>query len=104
MIKYIVHTVSSETDTNGNRYHFARITSTKTGNSLVIDGVGGDANARILVKSALGLDFEEVHAINSTERKRDWQRMSSFAKSGLYEYDITPTQLRRLNRKDYAGA
>ena len=35
MIKYIVHTTSSYNDYYGNTYHFARITSTKTGKSLV---------------------------------------------------------------------
>ncbi len=101
MIKYIIDTVSSLRDVNGNCYHFARITSTKTGNSLVIDSVGGESNAPSLVRSKLDLDFSEIHYTNTWESKRDWQRMSKFASSGLYEHDITATMLRRLNRKDY---
>ena len=100
MIKYIIHTDTSATDINGNRYHFARVTSTRTGKSLVIDSVGGDSNAPALVHRALNLDWSELHYTNSTHRKRDWQRMRNFATRGnLYEHDVTAKMLRALNRK-----
>ena len=103
MIKYIIDTISSLRDVNGNCYHFARITSTKTGHSLVIDSVGGDSNAPALVRRLLDLDFSQIHNTNTYEAKRDWQRMSKFASSGLYEHDVTATMLCRLNRKDYGA-
>ncbi len=99
MIKYIIDTVSSLRDINGNCYHFARITSTKTGHSLVIDSVGGDNNANYLVMRLLKLDYSQIHYTNTWEAKRDWQRMSKFASSGLYEHTVTAKMLRALNRK-----
>ena len=98
MIKYIIDTVSSLRDVNGNCYHFARITSTKTGNSLVIDQVGGESNIRALVMKKLNLDFSQIHYTNSWEGKRDWQRVSKFASQGLYEHTTTAKMLRALNR------
>ena len=49
MIRLIVETVSSLADINGNRYHFATVTSTKTGKYLNLDSVGGDSNAHYLI-------------------------------------------------------
>ena len=35
-IRFIIHTVSSARDRNGNCYHFSRVTSTITGRSMVM--------------------------------------------------------------------
>ena len=116
-IKYIVHTTSSLRDYNGNCYHFARITSVKTKKSLVISHVGGESNAvAILFRKdengkALADSYEELYTVNTWEKKRDWQRMNKFANgfdgsdiSGtVYEHQVTPTMIRRLNRKANPG-
>lgn len=96
MIKYIVETVSSLTDTNGNRYHFATVTSVRTGNMLVIDSVGGDSNAGYLVRKLLGLDFSQVHCTNNSESIRQFNRMVKHNSSGLYEHQVTAAMLRKL--------
>ena len=109
MIKYIVHTISSFNDYYGNTYHFARITSTKTGKSLVIDSVGGPNNAAHLLlrrnedTKPLANDWREIYGVQSWEKKREWQRLEKFAQGSdggkVYEGDVTPTMIRRLNRK-----
>lgn len=104
MIRYIVETISSERDVYGNRYHFARVTSTKTGHSLVIDGVGGDRNAPITVSQLLDLYGGQVWETQSHLPIRDWQRHRKYATTGEYvavysEGSLTATDLRRLNRK-----
>ena len=109
MIKYIVETTSSYSDLNGNTYHFARITSTKTKRSLVIDNVHGSSNAvGLLFRLKVINDWSEVYDVQKWEKKREWQRLLKFA-NGLgnrlrigakrYEDDVTPTMIRRLNRK-----
>ena len=109
MIKYIVHTISSYNDYYGNTYHFARITSTKTGKTLVVD-VGSESNASNLLfrtnenSMPIVTDPREIYSIQSWEKKREWQRLSRFAISSdgspkIYEGDVTPTMIRRLNRK-----
>ncbi len=102
MIKYIIETISSLRDRNGNCYHFARITSTKTGNSLTVD-VASASNASGMVRRLLNLPWNAVHCVERWESIRDWQRAKQFASVDLNEYDVTATMLRRLNRKDYKG-
>ena len=109
MIKYIVHTTSSYNDYYGNSYHFARITSTKTGKSLVIEGVGGVDNAAHLLLRRNGdgkplvNDWSEIYRVQLWEKKREWQRLEKFAVGSysdkVYEGDVTATMIRRLNRK-----
>ena len=114
MIKYIVQTTTSVRDYNGNCYHFARITSTKTGKSIVIDGIGGDDNAAALLlrtpddgTKPVAAGWHEIHSSQAWARKRDWQRMSKFAGGfdgddyigKVFEHEVTPKMLRALNRK-----
>ena len=109
MIKYIVHTTSSYNDYYGNTYHFARITSTKSGKSLVIKQIGGRDNAAHLLfrsngdSKPLGNDWREIYSAGQWEKKREWQRLEKFAQgsdgSKVYEGDVTATMIRRLNRK-----
>ena len=106
MIKYIVQTTTSVRDYNGNCYHFARITSTKTGKSIVIDGIGGDDNAAALLLRTPDdgtkpvAAWHEIHSSQAWARKRDWQRMSKIRMAGkVFEHEVTPKMLRALNRK-----
>ena len=100
MIRYIVETISSKTDRNGNRYHFARVTSTLSGNSLVIDHVGDESNAASLVRRLTGADWSEVHRTESTLGLRDWSRANKAAVNNepLYEHQITTEMLEGLNK------
>ena len=109
MIKYIVHTTSSYNDYYGNTYHFARITSTKTGKSLVIKQIGGRDNAAHLLfrsndnSKPLVNDWREIYSVQQWEKKREYQRLEKFAQgsdgSKVYEHEVTATMIRRLNRK-----
>jgi hypothetical protein len=96
MIRFIVETVSSATDTNGNRYHFATVTSTKTGRYLYLDSVGGDSNAHSLIKSTLELDWEEIHSSNCTESIRRFNEIKRYRKQSHYEHEITLKILKAL--------
>ena len=116
-IKYIVETTSVWHKTNGYSSHFARITSTKTGKSIVIDGVGGESNAAALLfrtpedgTKPPAHDWSEVYKVQVWEdTEREWKRRNKFAngspldESGygckVYEHTITPAMIRRLNRK-----
>ena len=106
-IKYIVHTTSSYSDLNGNTYHFARITSTKTKKSLVISEVGGTSNAAgLLFRLKLAQGWHEVYDVQTWEKRRDWQRKLKNAHgfdgdiSGtVYEHEVTAKMIRALNRK-----
>ena len=103
MIKYIVETTSSYSDLNGNTYHFARITSTKTKRSLVIDGVGGSSNAvALLFRLKVANDWSEVYEVQKWEKKREWTRLGKLwgRNSGHYEGHVTANMVRALNRKD----
>ena len=101
MIKYIVETTSSYSDLNGNTYHFARITSTKTKRSLVIDGVGGSSNATaLLFHLKVTSDWGEIYDVQKWEKKREWQRLAKFARpSAIYVGNVTAKMIRGLNRK-----
>ncbi len=70
-IRFIVETCSSATDKNGNRYHFACVTSTVTGKRLSFLS-GAESNARGLVGRALGTQ-EGLYNTEYTLPKRQWQ-------------------------------
>lgn len=89
MIRFICDTVSSESDTHGNRYHFATITSTRTGRELRVTSIGGDSNAPGLLREA-GLEWSEIHYGQSTEMKRRWKQLNDHHQPGaLYEHQVT---------------
>ena len=110
MIKYIVHTTSSHNDYYGNSYHFAQITSTKTGKSLVVNSVASPGNAAHLLlrrngdSKPLVSDWSEMYAVHRWEKKQEWIRLAHHTKGfdgdQHYEADVTATMIRRLNRKE----
>ena len=118
-IKYIVHTTSSYSDLNGNTYHFARITRTSTGKSLVITEVGGTTNAVHLLfdqgnkdgSKPLEANWSEIYSVQVWEKRREWERMRNFANgfdgsdiSGtVSEWKVTPAMIRALSRKANPG-
>ena len=96
MIRFIIETRTSNTDTNGNRYHYAIVTSAKTKKTLHLDSVGGDQNAVHTVKDKLGLDWNEVYAVNSSYPIREWQRLNKYHPKGWYEHEVTADMLTAL--------
>ena len=101
MIRFIVETISSKTDLNGNRYHIATVTSTKTGKYLYLDSVGGDSNAPGLIKRLADLDWEELHSSNCSEPIRRYQEIRKYRKTGIYEHQVTTKMLKSLERKTH---
>lgn len=81
----IVETVSSETDQNGNRYHFAVFYNPAKGrqHSVALE-VGGESNARHIAYKIAG-DWEGTLCFERTLPKREWQRAKGFAKVETYE-------------------
>lgn len=102
MIRFLVDTTSSLTDTNGNRYHFATVTSTKSGKSLRVLSVGGDSNARALVSKHTGADWSEIHSTQCDMKIRDFQRARNFHDdgSGKYEHQFTAEDFTTLETPD----
>ena len=100
MIKYIVETTSTWHKMNGYSSHFARITSTKTKRSLVIDQVGGSGNAAgLLFRLGVVRGFEDLYEVQKWESVKDYNRQAKYASQGLYENTVTAAMIRKLNRK-----
>ena len=103
MIRFIIETVSSATDVNGNRYHIATVTSTKTGRYLYLDSVGGPSNAHGLIKGTLELDWEEIHSSNHTETIRRFNEIKKYRKKAIYEHEVTLKMLKALEDNRFKG-
>lgn len=103
-IRFLVHTVSSKTDINGNRYHYAVITSTETGRTLCVKNLGGDSNGRHLVRRALDT-WEGIHNEETSLPIREWQRRHKSQKENgaLYEHEITPEMILALESAEAAN-
>lgn len=91
MIRFLIHTVSSLTDVYGNRYHYATITSTKTGKDLRIKSLGGPSNARHLVRTKTDADWSEINSTEADMKIREFNRSVKFHEtdSAKYEHEIT---------------
>ena len=99
-IRFIVHTVSSESDVYGNRHHYAVITSTKTGKGLTCV-VGGESNARALVYDACGDNWAGIYSVESSVPKRVWKnrRDAQRENRSIYEHEVTTKMIQSLERK-----
>lgn len=101
-IRFIIETISSQRDTNGNRYHAARITSTATGDQLFIANVGGPSSVLALVTNAMGSAigrnsiplYDYCYCIESEIPKRQWQALTR--KESLYEHQVTSEMILAL--------
>ena len=93
MIRFLIDTVSSLTDINGNRYHFATITSTKTGREIRVKQVGGESNARaLLFRHVEGVSHGHIHNTHSDMKIREFNRAAKFHANGgnsKYEHEFT---------------
>ena len=99
MIRFLIHTVSSLTDTNGNRYHYATITSTKTGRELRIKSLGGPSNAQALVRKVA--EWDEIHSTSADMKTREFnaQRRWHNTSKAKYEHEISNLDVLALEQK-----
>lgn len=94
-IRFLVDTVSSARDINGNRYHWARITSTVTGRSLAILETSA-TNPETYANRAcalLGVDsWPAVHSSHTEDvPKREWAH--GRPADGVYDHLVTPQMI-----------
>lgn len=88
-VRVIVEILSSESDRNGNRYHFARFYNPSKGREPVaVVEVGGESNARSMAHSLAGNDYEGCLYFEITLPKRTWNHARSH--SGMIAYEGDP--------------
>lgn len=80
----IVHTISTTTDRNGNRYHAGTITSTETGEAMHFRSVGGERNLPCMLVS-LGFDHRDIWELSSTCGKRELPDEGEFEHEARYK-------------------
>lgn len=76
IIRFIVTTVSSECDANGNTYHFARVRSTITGKTFTYES-GAPSNAPYEVMRATGLAFDALDVHTEALPRKAWKRAAT---------------------------
>lgn len=92
MVRFCIHTTTSKSDINGNRYHYAQITSTKTKKTLLVD-THDESNILAKLRN-FGLEWDEIYSTSETINKRNWQQRSK--NINLYEHDLTKEMLLAL--------
>lgn len=97
MIRFIVDTVSSEFDRNGNRSHFARITSTKTGRGVCLESDGVNNAVHVLRKA--GIEWAEIHATDCTIPRKDWREAVKQCAGSVEREESRETILALENRR-----
>lgn len=96
-IRFIVHTVTSERDSNGNTYHFATVRSTITGKTLNVVGVGGSSNVPGRVMKVAG-DWDCLDCSDTILPKRQHQFIEKRLPSGVMEHLLTAEMIANLER------
>lgn len=75
-VRFLIHVVSSRPDVNGNRSHFAIVTSTKTGKQVSLHDTN-DGNAWSIVRAALGVSHVGYPTVYATSEagvsQRQWR-------------------------------
>jgi hypothetical protein len=102
-IRFVVQTMVSAPDINGNRSRFARITSTATGRSMVIDDVGGDENAPHMVMRAMDCGYDAVMSIVQDHIPRKLfraMRANAVSETPRYENALTWETLVALEKSE----
>lgn len=74
MIKFILKTITSERDINGNCYHVGIVTRTSD-RATFSTQVGGDSNLRHYARKA-GLEFDDYYDVQCVVSKRDFKRIT----------------------------
>ena len=78
VIKFIIETVTSSRDVNGNCYHVAAVTRTDTRECFRTD-VGGEQNALFHARRA-GLEYNEVYNVQCVIPKKQFKWISKDVK------------------------
>ena len=92
-IRFIIETVSSKTDVNGNSYHFCIITSTQTGRGLrVLDTTRNNGLSRVadaIRSQGETYDvYNKCYTVECEVPKRDYQRRAkAIERAGNWSYD-----------------
>lgn len=103
MIRFIIETVSSRRDINGNRYHYATITSTATEKRLKVRDIGGPSNARGMVMNANPAYCGELYSVEREIPIREFDRARRFHETGAFmEHEVTATMICDLERGESA--
>jgi len=101
-IRYVVHTISSKTDQNGNRHHSAEVYRCSDGRRVTIKNVGGESNAYHIVRQMLELQgieswYPAVLDIRSDESIR---RYNEIVKSWDYLRGGAEELMRMFNSEE----
>lgn len=103
-IRFLVHTVSSKPDGNGNRYHWCSITSTLTGRTLNVRDIG-ETNGPLLVsqflREVMPSCWDAMHCTSATTGYRQWGQ--SVPSSAVYENHVTADTIRALEQPATEG-
>lgn len=82
MKKVLLHTISSRTDRNGNRYHKTRITNAKNGESILVYA-NSESNVQACIRE-MGYEWGEIYSTRSDCGYRELQAM----KEDCYEWGM----------------
>ena len=96
-IRFMVETVTSKCDAYGSCYHYATITSTKTGKALRITNTGGESNASGLTQRAVD-GWEGIRTNQSLIPIRQWNRANRVHKDmgAIYMHEAKPEMILAL--------
>ncbi len=97
-IKFLVHTVSSERDRNGNCYHFCTITRTSDRSKRTTFTADCHNSGGFLVRQLFGLDWSEVYETEASVSIRCFNLLHK--KVTRYQHNVTKAMLMRGGDKD----
>lgn len=103
-VRFIVAVTSSATGRGGNRYHFATITSAKTGKQLKLRDINGPSAPRFLLSRLLGrgadINYPAIVTMECTIGVRQWNQWSKQHGTGAhYEHDVTLAMLEAIEEE-----
>lgn len=102
MIKYIVHTVSSKKDGNGNTYHYCHIVPTDTSLKSFTFVADGPTNGASMLRKELGLSWSDVYDAYSSDMPI--RRFNAKIKGiNLYEYELNRAKIESLFKRGNQG-
>ena len=94
-VRFIVETIASAADRDGNIYRYGVITATTTGRRLLVSSVGGDENLTYMARRAIDASgYPTVYAIPVTIPKTLWKRKNP--SSAPMEHEISDDDIRNL--------
>jgi hypothetical protein len=89
MLRYLGHTLSTETDRNGNRYHIERLTMVHDGSSITVPHASS-GNVRYMLRN-VGVSAHEIYDTDATVGKRDLANAEKYASLVVHEHVLRAT-------------